>query len=54
MMPSGNRDTTVARGHRMRYAPSTPEIAPDAPINGTCAVGLNKMNEYAAITPHTR
>jgi hypothetical protein len=43
-MPSGKIETTVALGQRMRYAPSTPAIAPDAPISGTCPEGSKAMN----------
>src|SRR5258708_7443100 len=36
----GTRLHTLARGYRIRYAPSTPAIAPDAPISGAVGAEL--------------
>ncbi len=35
--------TTFAFGNKMRYAPSTPEIAPDAPNAGSGLDGSDKI-----------
>ena len=52
-----NRNTsrlTRTRGYRSKYAPTTPEIAPDAPTMGTGEAGLIKTCAAAAARPHSR
>ena len=47
---SGN----LTRGNIAKYAPSTPEIAPDAPTAGMELVGSITMWARPAPTPHAR
>jgi hypothetical protein len=51
---NGTRLHTRARGNITRYAPSTPAIAPDAPISGCRESGSESAKPYAATIPATR
>ena len=52
--PKTMRVKTLARGKRRRYAPSTPETAPLAPIIGTVDSGPKPVCPRAAPTPEAR
>jgi hypothetical protein len=43
--------TTFAFGNKMRYAPSTPEIAPEAPNAGNGLEGSDNIWKKSAVTP---
>jgi hypothetical protein len=47
----GTRLAIRERGKEIRYAPSTPAMAPLAPIVGTWLVGTMKVCKRAAATP---
>ncbi len=42
---------TRARGKRMMYVPSTPDIAPEAPIAGTVELGSEAICARVAAAP---
>jgi len=44
----------VAVGHSRAYAPSTPEMAPDAPTVGTGEVGFARSCAKDAARPHAK
>src|SRR5438309_1672659 len=52
--PNNNKVSTLALGNITRYAPSTPEIAPDAPIAGAELEGSDNMWTNPATSPQNR
>ncbi len=53
-MKIGMSVVTRARGKRRMYAPSTPAMAPDAPIDGTAEVGFAMAWASVAANPQAR
>ena len=49
-----NSTLTRTRGYSIRYAPSTPEMAPEAPTMGTGDAGSMATWVAAAARPHTK
>src|SRR4029077_5781871 len=49
--PKNNKVITFALGYITRYAPSTPEIAPDAPSAGAALEGLDNICTKSATIP---
>ena len=52
--PMSNTPMTFAFGNRKRYAPSTPEIAPDAPIAGIWLEGSDMIWTKPATRPQNK
>ena len=50
----GKTETTRARGKSTRYAPITPDIAPEAPTSGVSSPGLESTKAAVAATPDAR
>ena len=54
MRKKKNNVRTRARGNRTMYAPSTPAMAPLAPICGAPDDGETSVCAYVAMSPHSR